>query len=239
MTLAQFWTQVDAEQAASATAIRRDPRIEFLYRHAVAFESWRHNLFATRLGMGLPFWYEAQNDYLLSLVHGGRGIWRSSLQALRSFLENASGALYYAEHPIEARRFQKDDFRLTWTDTKQYFASYPYSTPAEFASRLWESLANEYSELSKAVHGSSERFRMTAAQQFPTLSSADPALAGAWRTRASHCARAIQLLLLQHFTSELVGARLPGLREDVARALGAKDRAKVKQSLGIVLRISP
>lgn len=236
MSIVAFWTRTDADQLTSSAAIRVDARIAPPYAHALALESWRRNLLDNALGSGLDLWYEAQNDFLLCLVHAGRGVWRSSLQALRSFVENSTSAVFFSEHPVEARRFESGDFRLTWSESKKYFASYPYSTPAAFRDPLWRSLDHEYAELSKAVHGSTRSFRMTAANAFPVLSSSDPALIGAWKTRVNHSARAVHLLLLQHFQDQLVGARLPALREEVARALSAAERTKIRTSLGIVLR---
>lgn len=235
MSLSQFWLDTDAKQASASAAIRVDVRIAQHYGHATAFESWRRNLLDPALGVGLPFWIEAQNDFLLSLVHGGRGVWRSALQALRSFVENSASAVYFSEHPVEARRFASGDFRLTWTDTKQYLLSYPDTQHNGFRGRLVESLSQEYKELSAAVHGSSESFRMTAGRQFPTLSDATPASVGAWQTRVGKSARAIHFLLLQQFSSQLVGARLPALREDIAKVLRATDRTTVKRDLGVVL----
>lgn len=235
MTLSNFWSATDAAQASAAAIVRADSRLLRLYQHALSFESWRKHLLDSKLSRGLPFWYEAQNDYLLALTHGGQGILRSALQSLRSFLENATGAIYYSEHPVEAKRFELKDFRMTWSETKEYLASYPYSSPKAFRTTLWQVLNKEYSELSRAVHGSAESFRMTAGQQFPTISAATPQAIGAWATRMQAAARAVNLLLLQHFASELEGARLPALREDVSKALSATDRSDVRQKLSVVL----
>lgn len=235
MTLSDFWINTDATQDAASLVVRADTRLDQVYTHARVLESWRHHLLSTRLATGAPFWYEAQNDYLLSLVHAGRGTWRSALQALRSFLENAAGSLYYMDHPVEARRFDRGDFRLSWTETKQYFATYPYVSDAAFRISTWEQLAHEYAELSKAVHGSAESFRMTESQRFPVLCSSDQVRIGAWRTRCISSAKAIHLLLMIHFASELAGARLRGLREDLGGVFSARDKSRVRQSLGIVL----
>ena len=239
MTIAGFWTRTDADQLVAAAGIRPDLRLEQLYRHALAFESWRSALLETHLRDGLGFWYEAQNDYLLCLLHAGRGIWRSSYQALRSLIENATGALYYSEHPVEARRFEKGEFRLTWTETKKYFAAYPHSTGKAFRTSTWTMLDREYASLSKAVHGSASAFRMTAGRAFPSLCSSDRSAFGAWRTRASTNARAVHFLLLQHFRAHIVGARLPSLREEVGRALSASDRSKIRTALDVVLPAPP
>lgn len=235
MSLSQFWLDTDAAQVAASALIRTDVRVASHYVHAVVFESWRRNLLDPALGVGLPFWIEAQNDFLLSLVHGGKGVWRSALQALRSFVENATGALYYAEHPVEARRFSSGDFRLTWTETKQYLLFYPDTQSNTFRSKLVEVLASEYKELSAAVHGSAESFRMTAGHQYPKLCDSTPASIGAWQTRVRICARAIHYLFLQHFSAQLAGARLPALRDDISKVLRVVDRARVKRELAIVL----
>jgi len=235
MTITSFWATTDGELAAAATAVRADRRLEVLYHHGVAVESWRRHLLGSALKDGLAFWQEAHNDFLLALMHGGNGVWRSSLQSLRSFLENATGAIYFSEHPVEARRFDGGTFRLTWTETREYLKSYPYASPAAFRQRLLAGLTNEYRELSIAVHGSSESFRMTAGRRFPALVSADPTRIGAWRTRTIRCARAVHLLLLQHFASHLQGARLPALRDDISRILTNSERRTIRQALSIVL----
>jgi hypothetical protein len=235
MSLSQFWIDTDAEQASASASIRANARITAHYAHATAFESWRRNILDPELGVGLPFWIEAQNDFLLSLIHGGKGVWRSALQALRSFVENAVSSVYFSEHPVEARRFTAGDFRLSWTGSKEYLRSYPGNKDTEFRRKLVDSLAYEYSELSAAVHGSAESFRMTAGQQYPKLCDSTPALLGAWQTRVGKSARAVHLLLLQHFAAQLTGARLPLLRADIAKVLGTSDRATVKRELGIVL----
>lgn len=235
MSLSQFWNASDNALATASSVIRADTRLSRVYLHALAFESWRQHVLETKLGPGLPFWYEAQNDYLLALTHGGRGVWRSALQSLRSFVENAAGAIYYSEHPVEARRFAAQDFRLTWTETKEYLKSYPYSTPSAFRDSLWQVLGEEYGELSRAVHGSTDSFRMTAGQQYPSICSSSPQLVGAWATRMLAAARAVNLVLLQHYASDLEGARLPALREDVSKAVTSRDRTTVRQAVGIVL----
>lgn len=236
MTLPAFWNSTDTAQATACVTIRADARIDSVYAHALVLESWRQHLLAAQLREGLPFWYEAQNDYLLSLVHAGGGIWRSSLQALRSFLENSTGALYYSDHPVEARRFATGEFRLTWVETKQYLATYPYPAAADaYRGVVLDSIAHEYSELSKAVHGSAESFRMTAAQQFPTLFSSERTKIGAWRTRAIACARAVNSLLLLHFASDLAGARLRPLREDIGTVFTARERTRIRSALGVVI----
>lgn len=235
MSLSQFWLDTDAEQAAASASIRADSRIAAHYAHATAFESWRRSILDPGLGEGLPFWIEAQNDFLLSLVHGGKGGWRSALQALRSFVENAVCAVYFSEHPVEARRFDAGDFRLSWTEGKEYLRSYPGAKDTDFRRKLVDSLADEYKQLSAAVHGSAESFRMTAGQQYPRLCDSTPALLGAWQARVGKSARAVHLLFLQHFAAQLTGARLPALREDVAKVLGPRDRATVKRELGVVL----
>ena len=236
MTIAAFFTQTDASELAAGTAIRTDPRLADVYAQATVLESWRSRLLDSRLGPGLPFWYEAQNDYLLSLVHAGNGVWRSSLQALRSFIENATGAIYYSEHPVEAKRFVSADFRLTWSQTKEYFNTYPYaSAAANFRTSAITALASEYADLSKAVHGSSESFRMTAGRQFPLLCSSDRIKIGAWRTRALASAKAINSVLLLHFSSDLTGARLRPLRDELSAIYSTRDRSRIRQSLNIVI----
>jgi hypothetical protein len=235
MTLAAYWAATDAEVAAASTIVRADARLGRLYLHGIAWESWRQYHLAASLGPGLPFWQEAQNDFLLSYLHAGRGVWRSALQALRSFLENATGALYYSEHPVEAKRFDAGTFRLAWSDTKDYLKAYPYSSPTTFRRDVLGWIGSEYAQLSQAVHGSSEAFRMTAGRQFPSIASAAPERINVWRLRTTATAKAIHFILLQHFATQLRGARLPALRENIGRALTQTERQRIRRDLGIVL----
>jgi len=168
-------------------------------------------------------------------MHAGDGVWRSSLQSLRSFVENATGALFYQEHSVEAKMFALGSHRLSWTETKAYFDAYPREAKLSLDRMMIDSLGREYAELSRAVHGSSESYRMTASQAFPKLCSSDTSLVGKWSARANACARAIHLLYCRQLAADLVGARLPALREDVGRVLSDKDRATVLAELAVVL----
>ena len=47
------------------------------------------------------FFLEAHNDAVVSHVSASFGSWRSSLQSLRSIIENSLCSIYYNDHPVE------------------------------------------------------------------------------------------------------------------------------------------
>ena len=96
------------------------------------------------------------------------------------------------------------------------------------------SLLGEYKTLSRAVHGYPS-FRMTGATQGTQLWSSEKASLGAWETREIHTLGAANMTLISIFRHDLEGAKLPLLRQAVARCIPAAKNAQYKSELKITL----
>src|SRR5437870_9984913 len=86
----KFRTSNKAALLATTAALESQANKFFKsYRRIVSLQAWRSELLETAISSGsLSFFLEAQNDALTSHALAGCGSWRSSLQALRSCIEN-------------------------------------------------------------------------------------------------------------------------------------------------------
>ncbi|MBI2805144.1 MAG: hypothetical protein HYX68_09205 [Planctomycetes bacterium] len=179
------------------------------------------------------FFLEAHNDALVSHVSASFGAWRGSLQSLRSCVENTLCALYYKDHPIELEQWKTGAHRIGFSDLMAYMERHPALSGVDKTLTGLEMLAQEYSLLSRAVHGSAATFRMTDQINRILLWSTDPARAGMWQTRERHVVNGICLLLIAMFRNEFVGMKLQNVRDTLYYAISATARSKLKTALKI------
>ena len=181
------------------------------------------------------FYAEAQNDALASHVFASMGAWRASLQSLRSSVENMLGSHFFNDHPVEFRLWSKGTYKLGFTDTVAYFSKHPDLEGIEASLSGIEILKQEYSTLSKAVHGSAVAFRMTDSAARLLLWSTDPARLGAWSTRQKKVIEGLALLAVCLHHEKLAGTAMPQLRSMLGYAISDHNRAKLKARLHIII----
>lgn len=232
-----FDTAWPKEMLAVLTALRSEKNQNLQsYRRIATLQAWRTVLFDQKLDdESNRFVLEAQNDALYSHVFARMGAWRASLQSLRSTVENVLAALYYMDHPIELSRWLKGGHRMNFQDYIGYFGKHPRIDAVGEAFAGLSKLNEEYSTLSRAVHGSAEPFRMTGSGGTTRLWVDDKARLGAWATREKHVMVALNRLLLVMFADDLNGAKLPAIRKSISLIFTDKLRGEIKKTLRVTL----
>ena len=206
------------------------------YRRLVSLQAWRADLLESIISAeSLGFFLEAQNDALVSHVFARCGSWRSALKSLRSSVENICFCLYYMDHPVELQLWESGKHKPGFTATKDYLLSHPRLANLDIAITGLQTVADEYSTLSRAVHASAKSFRMTDDAKTTLLWSSEKPKLGAWETREGHTITALNMLLLSMFREHLQGARLPNLRKSVSFAVPVSKHKAIKDKLGITL----
>jgi hypothetical protein len=184
----------------------------------------------------LGFFFEAQNDAIVSHVFARQGYWRSALKSLRSCIETVMQCLFYMDHPVELELWQAGDHRLGRAVLQQYLESHPRVRgvkPDKLTGLAI--LSKEYETLSRAVHASAKGFRMTADADAVQLCSDDRASLGKWLTRERSVLLGVNLLLVVMFRQELEAGRVPNLREVISLAIPQAYHAEVKSALRVTL----
>jgi hypothetical protein len=204
------------------------------YRRISALQALRTSIIAPLYGADVgAFFVEAQNDALTSHVFASFGAWRSSLNALRSCIEDAFGALYFKDHPVELRLWNKGKFRLGFSSAYKYFSDHPNLDGLQDGLTGLEAIKDEYATLSKAVHGSAKNFRMTDDAAGLLLWSTQAAKLGAWETRHRKVLEATCLLVVSLHAEKLQGVAHANLRAVLGHAIGANRRTQLRETLHI------
>src|SRR5437764_4838143 len=87
------------------------------YRRICALQAVKtHLVMPLYSNSSAAFFLEAHNDALVSHVGASIGAWRSSLQALRSCVENSLCAIYYNDHPIELELWVAGRFTIGFSE---------------------------------------------------------------------------------------------------------------------------
>ncbi len=222
---------------ASFTSLEKQSE-KFLesYRTIVSLQAWRSTLLEPTISTGsMAFFLEAQNDALTSHALARVGAWRSALMSLRSCLENTFYCLYYKDHPIELQKWDESDHKLTFAELQTYFQGHPTLASLPNGADGLNLIANEYSTLSRAVHGSAKSFRMTVEGVGVKLVTSDVAALNQWRKRELQVITAINRLLMGLFRERLQGTALPGLRKAISLVFPNSRHADIKTQFGITL----
>jgi hypothetical protein len=181
------------------------------------------------------FFFEGQNDFLISHCLARCGSFRQALKALRSAIDNIYSALYYNDHPVELKKWELGRHKLGFTELQSYFESHPSVIGKNIALTGLDPIKAEYSTLSKAVHGSAKAFRMTQNLTEVRLWGDDMASVSKWATRERAVIVNLNLLLAHLFREKLQGAGYRNLREVVGLVIPKHQHAELKTSLGISL----
>ncbi len=219
-----------SKKLASSRAVFLDS-----YTRIASLSAWRQYHLKSRISAAsLDFFIEAQNDALTSHAFARLGCWRSACQALRGFLENTLFCLYYMDHPVELALWKTNSFKIGFSAIHSYLESHPVVASVSKPLSGLESVASEYKTLSRAVHAYAS-FRMTGTTHGTQLWTADKAALGAWETREIHTIGAINMLLISAFREDLEGAKLPLLRQAIAKCVPTTKHAQYKTELRITL----
>ncbi len=152
------WT---ASAAANWSALGTHQQYVESYRRLSCLQTIKRELVLSNFSeASAAFFSEAHNDALVSHVSASFGAWRSSLQALRSCLENALCSIYYKDHPVELELWACGQFRIGFSEVHRYLLAHPSLTNIDNQLTGLELIGEEYATLSKAVHASAANFRM-------------------------------------------------------------------------------
>lgn len=179
------------------------------------------------------FFFEAHNDAILSHVNASFGCWRPALQALRSFMENTFSAIYYAEHPVELEKWKLGTFFIQPKDLREYVCGHPKISKLANSIDLKAQIDEEYSTLSKSVHGSSNLFRMTSRDGKTNIAKPNLPDLGKWATRERTTVSLCMILVAAMMQEHLDGAKLSALRDALGIAVLSSGRAALKKHCAI------
>ena len=178
-----------------AMIVARDAeKLDDAYARLTTLQSWRTFVLDQHVSNdSLGFFAEAQNDGLTSSVLIASGLWRSSMKSLRSLIENLIQCLYYMDHPVEYRRWNKAKYRPTFNELFNYLGDHPDIRDLPENLNAVADLKSHYSHLSNVVHSSSPEFRMTGDINGLTLWRTAAADLGKWSKTHKNVIRDINL----------------------------------------------
>jgi hypothetical protein len=205
------------------------------YLQLVSLNAWRNEVLSSAISPdSVSFFLEGQNDALVSHVFARIGAWRSALKSLRGCLESVLYCLYFKDHPVELKQWKIGRYKPAFSATLEYLKQHPDNFGINASILGLDVIENEYSVLSKAVHGS-KLFQMTAESGSTSLWTASLRSLGKWRTRERATIQAINLLLVAMFRECLQGTQHPQLRKAISFAISESKHAAVKAAYGVNL----
>lgn len=230
----RFLLDLSSTFESNRSAILANHKQVFLesYARIASLNAWRSHIFESKVDRKSSiFFLEAQNDALISHINAQSGLWRSALQSLRSCLENTLLSLYYKDHLVELDLWERNKFRISFTELREYFNKHPNFHAASDITGL-SLLKNEYQMLSQAVHGSSPEVRMTDGDEI-VISSIDIAKLGQWNQREKKVIQAINCILVAEFHEHLRGASNRFLRKSISLCLRERQKIGLNESYRI------
>lgn len=228
---------IELEQAQESLKPARKHFIQS-YVGISTIQAWRTTIILGNVGEGAEaFFFEAQNDFLISHCLSRCGSFRQALKALRGAIENVLFCLYYKDHPVELRKWEAGNHRMAFSDLSAYFESHPAICACPQGLQCIGDLKNEYSTLSKAVHGSAVAFRMTQNLEEIRLWGGDVASVGKWSTRERRVIADLNILLCHLFTDKLTGTSNRNLRRTIGLVISKSQQKTLKDTLKITLPV--
>ena len=208
---------------------------------SISFESYCRvaALSASKKIINIPskqemFYHEALNDFLSSHIMINLGSSRVALTALRAIIENFLYYFYYIDHPVEFDLWKKGDFRIKFSELFDYLKKHPkvieVGTP-----QVVENLQKEYATLSMAVHGSSDKFMMTAQDNFPHIFQAKTEIMSQWNSRAKSVFICIMKIIFSFYKDSFITVAHKHERKIISLALGVKQSTQISSQIGINL----
>jgi hypothetical protein len=222
--------------AAKAAIVPARAQFEHSFLRISSIQAWRTGVVNSAVSAdAAAFFFEAQNDLLTSHCLASCGSFRQALKALRSALENIYFSMYYKDHPVEFAKWEQGSHKLGFKELSTYLEGHPDLAGVPAPLTGLPVLQNEYSTLSKAVHGSAKQFRMTNNLEDIRLWAGDTIAVSQWATRERLLIQSLNLLLLSLFREHLAGAKLLGLRQVVGAVIPKNRHPEIKTALGITL----
>lgn len=227
----KFTSEWSSAHLKNVRALHNSPVFLASYKRLTALQAVKTFLVEPNYSQGsAAFFFEAHNDALVSHVAASSGAWRSALQSLRSSIENTLSAFYYSEHPVELELWNSGKFRLSYSELMKYAEKHPRFAAVNKRAIGLEAIDMEYGTLSKAVHASAEKFRMTDTASRVLLWSDDLTRASQWATREKKTVEGICLLIVSKHREALQGARLAQLREVLGLVLSRAAKTALKSA---------
>lgn len=205
------------------------------YLRITSIQAWRTSITLPMSEDAEAFFFEAQNDFLISHCLASCGSFRTALKALRAAIENVLFFLYYKDHEVELEKWSHGRHRLGFSELHSYFESHPKIIGKKLALEALGTLKDEYSTLSKAVHGSAKAFRMTQTLSEIRLWSDEASSVGKWATREKCVISSLNTLLLHIFRDHLLGSKARGLREVLGITIPKSAHLEIKNEIGVVI----
>ncbi len=233
----KFEAQWPTDLAAASAALEASKEaFAKSYIRITSIQAWRTSVIAGSVDEdSLAFFFEAQNDFLISHCLARSGSFRQALKSLRSAIENVFFSMYYKDHPVELEKWRDGRHKLGFTELSNYFESHPALNGKDKNETGLALIGGEYATLSKAVHGSAKGFRMTKNLIDIQLWSGDIPSVGRWASREKAVISGINLLLLHLFRDELQGVKHRNLRETLGLVLPKSAHSSIKNNLGVKL----
>lgn len=175
------------------------------YVRIASLQSWRTILQSGVPNYSMLYFQEAQNDVLSGLILARLGSWRISLKSLRSCLENIGRFIYYSEHPVENRQSLLNKHKFSFQEFIKYLELYPHNLSISNNINPIGGMKSEYATLSKAVHSSGERFRMSSHGSLPQMWVDSDSDRNQWIVREKSIVKAINLLFLRFYYEKIQG----------------------------------
>lgn len=234
-----FSQAVSNSIVANIAAFRGEEKLTESYARIAVINALKVDLVEPHFPEGAAhFFFEAHNDALLSHVNASFGSWRPALQSLRSFMENTMAAIYYLDHPVEFEKWSIGEFQISPKELRQYVAEHPKINKLVKELDLKMALDKEYGTLSKAVHGSSSLFRMTAADGKTNIANPNLIDLGKWSTRERSTVDICLTALLGVLSHHLDGAKMQNLRATLGVAIQSRGRAALKKHMDVSITAS-
>lgn len=233
----KFFTSWTEEASKNWADIHKAEKMLLSYRRIAAFQGIKVDLLAPQYSSSsMAFFHEAHNDTLVSHVSASLGAWRLALQSLRSFIENSLCAVYYNDHPVELRNWERGKNKIGFTELIKYFENHPDLVDVTSVLDGVTYIKDEYKTLSLAVHASAKDFRMTDDVSQVLLWSTGKERLNKWSTREGRCLTGVALLLIALNRGDLTGTRKPGLRTALSFIFGKGLRTKLKSEYQIIIK---
>jgi hypothetical protein len=238
LNFASFNTKLKARLSDSFTTLEENDNLYIeSYKRISSLESWKAYILESKLSnTALSFFIECQNDVLISHTLAKIGSWRPALQSLRSAIENTLYCLYYKDHPVEYELWEMGKHQLPISDYVNYLSKHPAFVQIDENISGLALLKKEYASLSKAVHSSSIKVRMTQIHQdFPAIMIPELAKLNQWVTREQRVIEIVNFMLITMYHKDLEGAKLRNLRKSTSISIPKAFHERIHSQFGVRL----
>lgn len=194
-------------------------QLESSYIRIASIQAWKSILVNHSPASALIYLDEAQNDLLASLILARLGSWRISLKSLRSALENIGKYIFYKDHPIEEKLSHAGSYKFSHSDYLKYVETFPFLIKPPGAIFPVQDLQKEYAVLSKAVHSSGHRFRMSTHGTLPQMWVNSTPDLNQWIDRERRVLSAINRIFLIFHNELIEGTKFPEQRIIISQTI--------------------